>query len=152
MTTRLTGNVTVLELEELLELELAELLLELERPLLELDDRSTRDELLLNDGPLELLDRPLDDGALLLDWSPELELEPPPGIELDELLDGPPWLELLDPPGMLLLELEPGMYDDELEYVVRELLLLPPFVVLPPLCPCPQGGAHGEPQFGGYGG
>lgn len=141
MTTRLTGNVTVLELEELLELELAELLLELERPLLELDDRSTRDELLLNDGPLELLDRPLDDGALLLDWSPEL----------DELLDGPPWLELLDPPGMLLLELEPGMYDDELEYVVRELLLLPPFVVLPPLCPCPQGGAHGEPQFGGYG-
>jgi hypothetical protein len=56
---------------------------------------------------------------------------------------------------MLRLELEPGMYDDdELEYVVRELLLLPPppFVVLPPLCPCPQGGAHGEPQFGGYGG
>jgi len=39
---------------------------------------------------------------------------------------------------MLLLELDPGMYDDEeLEYVVRELLLLlPPFVVLLPL-PCP---------------
>jgi hypothetical protein len=89
MTTRLTGNVTVLELEELLELELAELLLEVER-LLELDDRSTRDELLLNDGPLELLDRPLDDGPLLLDWSPELELELPPEIELPELLDGPP--------------------------------------------------------------
>jgi hypothetical protein len=36
---------------------------------------------------------------------------------------------------MLLLELDPGMYDDELEYVVRELLLLlpPPFVVLLPL-------------------
>ena len=108
MTTRLTGSVTVLELEELLELELDELLLELERLLLELDDSSPRDELLLTDGPLELLTL-LDDGALLLDCSPELELELPPGIELDELLDGPPWLELLDPPGMLLLELDPGM-------------------------------------------
>ena len=51
-----------------------------------------------------------------------------------------------------MLLLDPGMYDDELEYVVRELLLLllpPPFVVLPPLCPCPHGGAQGEPQFGG---
>jgi hypothetical protein len=38
MTTRLRGNVTVLELEELLELELEELLLELDRLLLELDD------------------------------------------------------------------------------------------------------------------
>ena len=50
MTTRLTGSVTVLELEELLEL----------------DDSSPRDELLLNNGPLELLTL-LDDGALLLD-------------------------------------------------------------------------------------
>ena len=66
-TTRLTGNVTVLELEELLELELDELLLELKSPLLELDDWSCRDELLLNDGPLELLDRLLVDGPLLLD-------------------------------------------------------------------------------------
>jgi hypothetical protein len=66
MTTRLTGNVTVLELEELL-LELEELLLELERLLLELDDWSRRDELLLNDGPLELLNKLLVDGPLLLD-------------------------------------------------------------------------------------
>jgi hypothetical protein len=63
MTTRLTGNVTVLELDELLELELEERPLELERLLLELDDWRTRDELLLTDGPLELLA----DGALLLD-------------------------------------------------------------------------------------
>jgi len=59
MTTRLTGNVTVLELEELL--------LELKRLLLELDDSSCRDELLLNDGALELLDSVLDEGPLLLD-------------------------------------------------------------------------------------
>ena len=83
-------------------------------------------------------------------------------MELDDctllLLDGS-GLELLDPPGTLLLELCPGMYEEELEYVVRELLLLlllllPPFVVLSPLpCSCPpQGGAHGEQQFGGYGG
>jgi hypothetical protein len=56
----------VLELEELL-LELEELLLELERLLLELDDWSRRDELLLNDGPLELLNKLLVDGPLLLD-------------------------------------------------------------------------------------
>ncbi len=56
----------MLELEELLELELDELLLELDRLLLELDDSSPRDELLLTDGPLELLTL-LDDGALLLD-------------------------------------------------------------------------------------
>lgn len=67
MTTRLTGRVTVLELEELLELELDELLLELEGLLLELDDSSPRDELLLNDGPLELLDPLLVEGELLLD-------------------------------------------------------------------------------------
>ena len=67
MTTRLTGSVTVLELEELLELELDELLLELERLLLELDDSSPRDELLLTDGALELLNTLLDEGALLLD-------------------------------------------------------------------------------------
>lgn len=57
----------MLELEELLELELDELLLELEGVLLELDDSSPRDELLLNDGPLELLDPLLVEGELLLD-------------------------------------------------------------------------------------
>jgi hypothetical protein len=68
-TTRLTGDVTVLELDELLLeleelLELRVLLLELEGPL-ELDD-GWRDEL-LNDGALELLKALLADGALLLD-------------------------------------------------------------------------------------
>jgi hypothetical protein len=56
-TTRLTGPVTVLELDELLELE---------RLMLELDD-DTSDELLLNDGALELLRLLLVDGELLLD-------------------------------------------------------------------------------------
>jgi hypothetical protein len=59
-TTRLTGPGTLLELLE-------ELLLELEKLLLELDDDDGRDELLLSDGALELLKTLLADGELLLD-------------------------------------------------------------------------------------
>ena len=58
-TTRLTGDGMVLELEELLELD--RLLLELD------DDGGTRDELLLKEGELELLETLLVDEELLLD-------------------------------------------------------------------------------------
>lgn len=53
--------------------ELEELLLELERLLLELDDEDPPDELLLDEGRLELLDPLLVEDPLLLDGDePEL--------------------------------------------------------------------------------